>query len=156
MYMRKSVSLLPMLVLGLGIALMPSAALAETYDVTIKTGDVPWAGTNSNVWINLYAVRPVSRATVDSGEIQLDNKGANLFTRNSKRTVRITTPSDCPIKDIYGINIRQDDTGKEPDWYIETIELRDVGNGKTKTFLCNGWLNKQNGYQRYLKPFVNF
>jgi hypothetical protein len=138
------------------LALLPSVALAETYDVTVKTGKVKWGGTDSNVWITLYGVLPASHNTVDSGVIQLVNKGVNDFAAGSTRQFRITTPADITLKSIYSMRVEEDASGKEPDWYLESIELKDVDSGKTKTFLCNGWLSKKIGLSRNLKPFEHF
>lgn len=143
-------------VAAVALGLLPGAALAETYDVTVKTGDANWAGTNANVWMNLYGVRRFSGETFDAGNFQLSDKGSNKFEKGSKRTFRVTTPSDCKLGDIYGLRIEQDHTGAEPDWYLVSIELKDVSSGKTKTFLCNGWLSEKTGWSRYLKPFENF
>jgi len=139
-----------------GLAILPSAALADTFDVTVHTGKAKFAGTDANVWITLYSLMPASQTGVDSGAIQLSNKGANSFTPGSSRTFRITTPSNIVLKNIYGMKIEEDKTGPEPDWYLESIEVKNVDNGKTKTFLCDGWLSNATGTSRYLKPFEHF
>ncbi len=141
-----------------GMAFLPTAANAVTYDVTVKTGDAEWAGTNANVWLDVYSLKPASQTPADSGSVQLVDpmNGKNNFERNTERTFRITIPYDCPIKNVYGINIRQDGTGKHPDWFLDRVTLKEVDTGKTLTFPCNCWLNAENGTNRYLKPFQNF
>lgn len=154
--MFKSKSLFSKVAVALGLAILPTAALAETYDVAVKTGKAKWAGTNANVWVTLYAVRPASHTPIDSGAIQLTDRGANDFSAGSTRHFRITTPGDIALKHIYGLKVEEDKIGPEPDWYLESIEVKDVEKGDTKTFLCNCWLSKETGYSRYIKPFVHF
>src|SRR5271170_3136487 len=119
--MTKSLSLLSKITLALAVATLPSAAMATTYDVTVKTGKVKWGGTNSNVWITVYGVLPASHNTVDSGAIQLVDKGNNDFAEGSARKFRVTTPADVTLKNIYGMKVEEDATGSEPDWYLEQI-----------------------------------
>lgn len=139
-----------------GLAILPSAALADTFDVTVKTGKAKFAGTDANVWITLYSVMPASQTAVDSGAIQLSNKGANAFKPGSTRTFRVTTPANVRLKNLYGMKVVQDKSGPEPDWYLESVEVKNVDDGKTVTFLCDGWLGNDTGNSRYLKPFEHF
>lgn len=149
-------SLLSKIALICGLAILPSAALADTFDVKVKTGKVKFGGTDANVWVTLYSLMPASQTSVDSGAIQLSNHGANAFTAGSTRTCRITTPSNIKLKNLYGMKLEQDNTGAEPDWFVESIEVKNVDDGKTMTFLCDGWLGKGTGNSRYLKPFEHF
>src|SRR5262249_10823885 len=122
--MARSVSGISGIALALGLAVLPSVALAETYDVTVTTGHAPYSGTHANVWITAYAVLPASQQPVDSGNIQLTDHGRNDFNQGSTRRFRITTPSNIKLNNIYGLKVDEDNTGTEPDWYLKSIELK--------------------------------
>jgi len=146
-----------MAVLPAAVVLLPSAALAETFDVTVKTGDAGHAGTNANVAIRLFSMMPASQTVVDSGKLPLvSTHGHNDFPRNSVRKFRVTTPANVRLKNVYGLEVDQDNSGSEPDWFLKSIEVRSVDTGMTKTFLCDAWLNEKIGTKRYLKPYENF
>lgn len=94
------------------------------YKITVKTADKDDAGTNANVFITLYGQNG------DCGQRKLDGK----FERGMKEDFEI---ENMDLGDLHCINIRHDNSGKKPGWFLEDIMISDKW-----YFPCNRWLAK--------------
>lgn len=104
--------------------------MSQEYTVTIRTGDVRWAGTDASVYITLHGDKG------STGEQYLDRKG-NDFERDSQRDyvfkgIDIGTPEQ--------IRLRHDDTGIGEAWYVDWVKVR-KGKNQVWLFPCYSWLD---------------
>lgn len=105
------------------------------YTVSLKTGDVMGAGTDSNVYIRMVGVQG------STNEIRLKTEKHDL---EQGQLDHFTLPFEDvgPLKKII---IRHDNTGFAPGWFLEWVKIRD-GRGKKYHFECNEWLVKGEQY----------
>jgi len=92
------------------------------YMIVVKTGDIKNAGTDANVFITLYGQNG------DSGQRALNGK----FERGMEESFKI---ENMDLGELYCINIRHDNSGKKPGWFLEYITISDRW-----TFPCHRWL----------------
>jgi len=113
------------------------AAVATTYAIRVYTGNVPKAGTDSNVYITLY-----SEDGRNSGERLLDNSEDN-FEQNKTDMFQIEMQD---IGQIKAVRIRHDDSGAFSGWYLDKIVIHNNAQpGNEWTFPCNNWLAVDEG-----------
>ncbi|XP_041351730.1 lipoxygenase homology domain-containing protein 1-like [Gigantopelta aegis] len=84
------------------------------YEVTVHTGDVVFAGTDANVFIQFVGTNGTSPKHV------MDND-ANNFERNMTETF---TFLDRNVGDLKSIVIGHDNTGAGPGWYLEDVTVK--------------------------------
>lgn len=106
----------------------------HTYLVTTTTGNMKGAGTNSSVFIRLHG------SIASSGELRLENSKSN-FDRGRKDTFCLET---ADLGDLHQVNIRHDNCGTSPSWYLVSIEVKDE-RGAVYNFPCNQWLSTEEG-----------
>ena len=107
--------------------------IKENYKIKIKTGDISSAGTNSNVYIKLYGDRITDF-------IKLDNLSHNDFERGKTDLYNI---SNIDIGKIEKIEIKHDNTGDNPSWFLEKVEI--IKRNKQYNFTAQRWLSKGPG-----------
>lgn len=107
--------------------------IKENYKIKIKTGDIPSAGTNSNVYIKLYGDRITDF-------IKLDKLSHNDFERGKTDLYNI---SNIDIREIEKIEIKHDNTGDNPSWFLEKVEI--IKQNKQYNFTAQRWLSKGPG-----------
>jgi hypothetical protein len=105
--------------------------MSQQYTVTIKTGDVRWAGTDARVYITLHGDKG------STAEQYLDRKG-NDFERDSQRDyvfkgIDIGTPEQ--------IRLRHDNTRPGEAWYVDWVKVRNAKN-QGWVFPCYSWLDE--------------
>jgi len=89
------------------------------YEITIKTGDVKGAGTDSNVFCTL-----VDEAGNKSRDLQLDCNWRNDFEQGSSDVFRVRNVPN--LKEIQRIEVWRDKKGIGDDWYVEYIMVKRV------------------------------
>ena len=62
-----------------------------------------------------------------------------ILTRGSTQTFTVTLKDD--IGDIYSLRIWHDNSGKDPSWYLDEIEIRDTRSGNCWKFIFETWLS---------------
>ncbi|KAM9858421.1 lipoxygenase homology domain-containing protein 1 [Aulostomus maculatus] len=103
----------------------------NTYEVCVITGDVLGAGTDANVYINIYGENG------DTGERYLKNSGnLNKFERGQEDVFTVTAIDLGPLKKL---RIRHDNTYCSA-WYLDRVEIVDTKEDTTYYFPCNRWL----------------
>jgi len=104
--------------------------MSTTSRTTVFTGDVPFAGTDANVYITLFGTNG------NSGERLLDN-AANNFEQG------MTDIFSLEMRDIGEIKktrIRHDNTGLAPGWFLDKIIVHNETTDDEWVFPCQRWL----------------
>ncbi|NXG24942.1 LOXH1 protein, partial [Grallaria varia] len=108
----------------------------HTYKISVFTGDIYGAGTDANVFLNIYG------DLGDMGERKLSKSETNFnkFERGQEDTFTIEAV-DLGI--LYKIKIRHDNSMFSPDWFLEKVEILDETTEESFVFLCERWLSKK-------------
>ncbi|CAF1439021.1 unnamed protein product [Adineta steineri] len=108
------------------------------YKITVVTGDKDRSGTDANVFLTIYGDKS------DSGEQQLNQ---------SKTNKNPFEQTETDVFDLYlislgrlrKINIRHDNKGWGPGWYLFKIEIDDSKTHQKYHFPHDRWLSKDKG-----------
>ncbi|XP_060927887.1 lipoxygenase homology domain-containing protein 1 [Limanda limanda] len=104
----------------------------NTYEVCVFTGDMLGAGTDANVFINIYGENG------DTGERYLKNSdNLNKFERGQEDVFTVAAIELGPLKKL---RIRHDNTNSYSSWYLDRVEIVDTKDDTTYYFPCNRWL----------------
>ncbi|KAF3695639.1 Lipoxygenase -like proteiny domain-containing protein 1 [Channa argus] len=104
----------------------------DTYEVCVFTGDMLGAGTDANVFINIYGENG------DTGERYLRNSdNINKFERGQEDVFIVTAVDLGPLKKL---RIRHDNSQSHSSWYLDRVEIVDTKDDTTYYFPCNRWL----------------
>ncbi|KFQ09587.1 Lipoxygenase homology domain-containing protein 1, partial [Leptosomus discolor] len=108
----------------------------HTYKISVFTGDIYGAGTDANVFLNIYG------DLGDTGERKLSKSEMNFnkFERGQEDTFTLQAV-DLGI--LYKIKIRHDNSMFSPDWFLEKVEILDETTEESFVFLCERWLSKK-------------
>uniref|UniRef100_A0A8C3H224 Lipoxygenase homology PLAT domains 1 n=1 Tax=Corvus moneduloides TaxID=1196302 RepID=A0A8C3H224_CORMO len=108
----------------------------EVEDISVFTGDIYGAGTDANVFLNIYG------DLGDMGERKLSKSETNFnkFERGQEDTFTIQAV-DLGI--LYKIKIRHDNSMFSPDWFLEKVEILDETTEESFVFLCERWLSRK-------------
>ncbi|KAG2501257.1 hypothetical protein HYH03_001064 [Edaphochlamys debaryana] len=109
------------------------------YKVVVRTSDLPGAGTDANVYVELRGTRGATPRTV------LRNKATNPFERGQVDEFEISSSDLGALTELL---IGHDNTGKGPGWHLEQVEITDVKLGQTWYFECNKWFDSKIGDQK--------
>ncbi|XP_059360394.1 lipoxygenase homology domain-containing protein 1-like [Carassius carassius] len=103
----------------------------NTYEVHIFTGNMMGAGSDANVFINIYGENG------DTGERPLRKSShLNKFERGQEDTFSITAVELGTLKKL---RIRHDNSNQSA-WYLDRVEIVDTKDDTTYYFPCNRWL----------------
>jgi hypothetical protein len=108
----------------------PPQNTPKTYRIVVPTGDVPDAGTDSNIYLTMYGEFGTN------GERLLDNSDNN-FERDKTDVFQLETRN---VGKINAVRIRSDDAGDNSGWFLDKIIITDDAEAKEYTFPCNRWL----------------
>ncbi|KAL0979113.1 hypothetical protein UPYG_G00180880 [Umbra pygmaea] len=104
----------------------------NAYEVCVFTGKMQGAGTDANVFINIYG------EIGDTGERHLRTSGnINKFESGQVDVFNITAIDLGPLKKL---RIRHDNTSSYKSWYLDRVEIVDTKDDTTYYFPCNRWL----------------
>ncbi|KAM8782296.1 lipoxygenase homology domain-containing protein 1 isoform 3-T3 [Rhynchonycteris naso] len=106
------------------------------YHISLKTGDVPGASTDSNVYIKLYGEKS---DTIKQFLLVSDNNLKDYFERSRVDEFTLETLN---IGNINRLVIGHDDTGSGSSWFLGSVQIRVPRQGKQYTFPANRWLDK--------------
>ncbi|KAJ8339353.1 hypothetical protein SKAU_G00361390 [Synaphobranchus kaupii] len=104
------------------------------YEIIVITADEKGAGTDANVFITIHG------SNGDSGQRALRQKFRNLFERG--RTDRFLLEM-LDMGDLLSVRLEHDNSGINPSWLLERVEVTNTANGVTTIFLCGKWLDKK-------------
>ncbi|XP_076005611.1 lipoxygenase homology domain-containing protein 1 [Genypterus blacodes] len=108
------------------------------YEISIATGDVQYAGTDANIFLTVYGAN-------GSTEEMLLAKNEDRFERAQEDTFTLEIDDIAPLKKI---RLRIDGIGSRPDWYFDTIVMRNPMNEDVYEFTYENWLSKTKGPKR--------
>ncbi|XP_061887966.1 lipoxygenase homology domain-containing protein 1-like [Entelurus aequoreus] len=102
------------------------------YEIIVITGDEKGAGTDANVFITIFG------SNGDSGRRQLRQKLRNLFER--EQTDRFLLEM-LDMGELQKVRVEHDNSGLNPGWLLDRVEVTNTANGVTTIFLCGKWLD---------------
>ncbi|XP_019387226.1 PREDICTED: lipoxygenase homology domain-containing protein 1 [Crocodylus porosus] len=105
----------------------------NSYEVHVFTGTVWGAGTDANVYVNIYG-----EEKGDTGERHL--KRSNNMNKFEKGQEDVFTIKAIDLGPLKKIRIRHDNSGTNPSWYLERVEAVDLNASTTYYFPCQRWL----------------
>ncbi|XP_055489425.1 lipoxygenase homology domain-containing protein 1-like [Leucoraja erinacea] len=109
------------------------------WKITVRTGDLPTAGTTAQVHIVLYGDEGNSR-------IHLHRGGSHAkFQSGQKDVIIVCTVNTKNIGKLYKIRIGHNNTGKFPGWHCKSIHLQNTSSGKEYHFNVNSWMDRNKG-----------
>ncbi|XP_072269601.1 lipoxygenase homology domain-containing protein 1 [Pyxicephalus adspersus] len=106
------------------------------YEVIIVTGFEKGSGTDANVFITMYG------SNGDSGKHALKQKMRNLFERGKTNRFYIET---LDLGEMKKVRVEHDNSGLNPGWLLERVEVTNSATGVTTIFPCGKWLDKKRG-----------
>uniref|UniRef100_A0A3P8XB79 PLAT domain-containing protein n=1 Tax=Esox lucius TaxID=8010 RepID=A0A3P8XB79_ESOLU len=105
------------------------------YEITVVTGDVSFAGTNANVFIQIYGEKGKTDViTLASRSNNFERGSTEIF----KEDVFNITAIELGL--LRKLRIRHDNTSSYPSWYLDRVEIVDTKDDTTYYFPCNRWL----------------
>ncbi|MCJ8735061.1 hypothetical protein PDJAM_G00242560 [Pangasius djambal] len=108
------------------------------YEITVITGDIQYAGTDTNIFITVFG------ANGSTEEILLP-KNEDRFERDQKDTFNLEIDDIAPLKKL---RVRIDGTGCRPDWFLDKIIMRNPITEEVSVFTYEDWLSKTKGPKR--------
>jgi len=110
------------------------SAQMPCYEITIRTGSTPYAGTDANVFIALDGDLGTT------GELALNGcagSGSFEFERGTEDRFIRTAPN---VGNITAVRLRHDNSGWASDWYVDWVQVR----RGTQSWLapCRAWLSR--------------
>ncbi|XP_035234693.1 lipoxygenase homology domain-containing protein 1 isoform X2 [Anguilla anguilla] len=108
------------------------------YEVTVVTGDVQNAGTDTQIYLSVFG------ANGNTEEILLEKK-ADRFERGQEDTFNLEIDDIAPLKKI---RVRIDGSGSRPDWFLDKIIMRNQVTEEVSVFTYEQWLSKTKGPKR--------
>ncbi|XP_031222113.1 lipoxygenase homology domain-containing protein 1 [Mastomys coucha] len=106
------------------------------YHISVKTGDVSGASTDSRVYIKLYGEKS---DTIKQVLLVSDNNLKDYFERGQVDEFTLET---LDIGTINRLVIGHDSTGMHAGWFLGSVQIRVPRQGKQYTFPANRWLDK--------------
>ena len=102
------------------------------YIVSVFTGDLPGAGTDSKVYVTIHG----KRAAIKDHRLRSYNF-KNKFERKSRDDFAVSYPT---LGAIERLTIRHDNTGMYANWYLAKVEILDTLTGDVYVFKAEKWL----------------
>ncbi|PNI60812.1 LOXHD1 isoform 7 [Pan troglodytes] len=100
------------------------------YEVKVYTGDVIGAGTDADVFINIFGEYG------DTGERRLENEKDN-FEKGAEDRFILDVPD---LGQLMKINVGHNNKGGSAGWFLSQIVIEDIGNKRKYDFPLNRWL----------------
>ncbi|GFR41097.1 hypothetical protein Agub_g1741 [Astrephomene gubernaculifera] len=115
------------------------------WKVTTQTSDVFGAGTDANVWVQVYG----PNGMLNGAEIALDNS-SNNFERNALDQFFFEFPEDkdCGTPITKFIVERGGSALPGADWSLDWVEVTDMTRGHTYRWKCGAWFSSKDGLKK--------
>lgn len=113
---------------------------ALKYRLRVRTGDVPFAGTDANVYVSIIG------SENSTPDIELKKKYRTEDTRNMferSMTDEFVFEWAKDLGEVSTLHVRHDNFGLFPDWYLKYIRVTRVNDEKVWYFPCEQWLEKK-------------
>ncbi|XP_019909049.2 lipoxygenase homology domain-containing protein 1 isoform X3 [Esox lucius] len=108
------------------------------YEVTVVTGDVQNAGTDTQIYISVFGANGTTE------EILLQ-KNEDRFERGQEDTFSLEVDDVAPLRKM---RVRIDGSGSRPDWFLNKIIMRNLTTEEVSLFTYEEWLSKTKGPKR--------
>ncbi|KAL4660900.1 lipoxygenase homology domain-containing protein 1-like [Arapaima gigas] len=108
------------------------------YEVTVVTGDVQKAGTDTRIYLTVFGT------SGNTDEILLQ-KNEDRFERGQEDMLILEIDDIAPLKKI---RVRTDGSGSRPDWFLDKIIMRNLSTDAVSVFTYGNWLSKTKGPKR--------
>ncbi|XP_036363166.1 lipoxygenase homology domain-containing protein 1-like isoform X1 [Octopus sinensis] len=117
-----------------------------TYEIQVYTGDVKHAGTDANVYLNIFGENG------ETGRQPLKQRFRDLFERNQKDTFFIKCLELGKLRSLF---IEHDSSGFGSGWFLDRVEIINKITREKSIFPCKTWLDKKKGTTSiFLQPKV--
>ncbi len=117
------------------VTLQPHSNADSIYIVRVATGDEQDAGTNANVFLEMF---------FDNGQLPIQklaqSEHRDKFERGQTDTFEILVPQS--LKDLKSVAISSDGSGFGSKWFLSHVEVEISGTGIRNVFPCRQWLQK--------------
>ncbi|KAJ8339913.1 hypothetical protein SKAU_G00345460 [Synaphobranchus kaupii] len=115
------------------------------YLLNVQTGHRRGAGTTAQVELTLVGTEGQSthRHLTDPQKPVFERGGVDMFL--------LSTPFS--LGELESIRVRHDNSGKNPDWYLNKVTIQDMQLRKYWHFLCSSWLSSTKGEGVIKKTF---
>ncbi|CAB4019689.1 lipoxygenase homology domain-containing 1-like, partial [Paramuricea clavata] len=111
------------------------------YEITVFSGDVKDAGTDSDVTFTIYG------SDGATPEVKLE-KGDERFERGGVDMFRMELED---VGKLRKMRIGHEGKGNRTNWYLDKVIIRNDDTGSVSVFKCNDWLSKTLGDQQLVK-----
>ncbi|XP_071008463.1 lipoxygenase homology domain-containing protein 1 [Oncorhynchus clarkii lewisi] len=108
------------------------------YEVTVVTGDVQNAGTDTQIYVSVFGTNGTTE------EILLQ-KNEDRFERGQEDTFSLEVDDIAPLRKM---RVRVDGSGSRPDWFLAKIIMRNLTTEEVSVFTYEEWLSKTKGPKR--------
>uniref|UniRef100_A0A667Z1M9 Lipoxygenase homology PLAT domains 1 n=1 Tax=Myripristis murdjan TaxID=586833 RepID=A0A667Z1M9_9TELE len=105
------------------------------YEVTVVTGDVQNAGTDTNIFMAVFGAN-------GSTEEMLLPKNEDRFERGQEDTFSLEIDDIAPLKKM---RLRIDGSGSRPDWFLDKVIMRNLTTEEVSVFTYEEWLSSTLG-----------
>ncbi|XP_070780971.1 lipoxygenase homology domain-containing protein 1 [Enoplosus armatus] len=108
------------------------------YEVTVVTGDVQNAGTDTLIFMSVFGAN-------GSTEEMLLQKNEDRFERGQEDTFNMEIDDIAPLRKM---RLRIDGSGSRPDWFLDQVIMRNLTTEEVSVFTYEEWLSKSCGPKR--------
>uniref|UniRef100_A0A4W6C1W7 Lipoxygenase homology PLAT domains 1 n=1 Tax=Lates calcarifer TaxID=8187 RepID=A0A4W6C1W7_LATCA len=108
------------------------------YEVTVVTGDVQNAGTDTQVFMSVFGAN-------GSTEEMLLQKNEDRFERGQEDTFNMEIDDIAPLRKM---RLRIDGSGSRPDWFLDKVIMRNLTTEEVSVFTYEEWLSRTRGPKR--------
>ncbi len=117
------------------VTLQPHSSADSIYIVRVVTGDEQDAGTNANVFLEMFfenGMLPIQKLA--------QSEHRDKFERGQTDTFEVLVPQN--LSNLRSIAISSDGSGFGSKWLLSHVEVEISGKGARTTFPCGQWLQK--------------
>ncbi|XP_062291185.1 lipoxygenase homology domain-containing protein 1 [Scomber scombrus] len=108
------------------------------YEVTVVTGDVQNAGTDTQIFMSVFGAN-------GSTEEMLLQKNEDRFERGQEDTFTMEIDDIAPLRKM---RLRIDGSGSRPDWFFNQVIMRNLTTEEVSVFTYEDWLSRMRGPKR--------
>ncbi|XP_067431501.1 lipoxygenase homology domain-containing protein 1-like [Thunnus thynnus] len=108
------------------------------YEVTVVTGDVQNAGTDTQIYMSVFGIN-------GSTEEMLLQKNEDRFERGQEDTFSMEIDDIAPLRKM---RLRIDGSGSRPDWFLNQVIMRNLTTEEVSVFTYEEWLSRMRGPKR--------
>uniref|UniRef100_A0A671XMC4 Lipoxygenase homology PLAT domains 1 n=1 Tax=Sparus aurata TaxID=8175 RepID=A0A671XMC4_SPAAU len=108
------------------------------YEVTVVTGDVQNAGTDTLIYMSVFGAN-------GSTEEMLLQKNEDRFERGQEDTFNMEIDDIAPLRKM---RLRIDGSGSRPDWFLDQVIMRNLTTEEVSVFTYEDWLSRLHGPKR--------